>query len=704
MNIKRKLALSTALSVLFLFMMAVAGWLGYRSVTNTAATVNAFEKEMFYVQMVFRGVNESILTDGTSYSVDIAKKGVSGFENTHKTLLAKLRDPELEDALNRKIGPKWQIVKEGIEPFLRINAVSADDENLMTEYGELLSVGASLEEEIRSAIGHIQLDSALSVKRTQYAIAVIVLALLVTMSLLQLDLYRTIAIPINKLRTLMKDISEGKEGWEERLNLKSEVISRSFDGKNGWFATRVEDIQTLAAAFNGMIQKIASYIEERKQTEKEILYRAHHDNLTRLPNRLLLMDHLNQAITRMQRQGLFAAVLFLDLDRFKFVNDTMGHAMGDSLLKIVANKLEDCVRQSDTVARIGGDEFVILLTDIEKKEDIIKTTKRIFSAFDTPINLQGNSLFISASIGISVYPEDGENAETLLKNADIAMYKAKNEGRNSCRYYAANMNASSMIRFALEQKLHVAMEKEQFLLYYLPEADIVTGEVTGMEALIRWQEPEAGLLLPGEFIPMAEDTGLIIPLGEWVLRTACAQNKAWQDNGLKNLKVSVNVSMRQFRQKNFIDVVRNVLKETGLDPGRLELELSESIIMDDTEGALKTLVALSEMGVRLAIDDFGTGFSSISFLGQIPANQLKIDRSFVRDITSSRNAEVICDAIIRMGESLKISVVAEGVETAEQLQLLQRLHCNRIQGYLVSKPLPSKDVEEFLKKGAAANA
>jgi diguanylate cyclase (GGDEF)-like protein len=429
MNIKRKLALSTALSVLFLFMMAVAGWFGYRSVTYTAATVNAFEKEMFYLQMAFRGVNESILTEGTPYSVDLAKRGMVGFEHTQKILLARLHDPELEDALTRKIVPKWQTVRDGIEPFLEINAVSSDDAELMMNYGALLSVEESLEKDIQSAINHIQLDSSLSVRRTQYAMAAIALGLLATMSLLQLNLYRTIAIPINKLRMLMKDISEGKTGWEERLNLKSEVISRTFDEKEGRLMTRVEDIQALAAAFNGMIKRIAAYIEERKQMEKEIMYCAYHDNLTRLPNRLLLMDHLNQAIMRMQRQRLFVAVLFLDLDRFKFVNDTMGHAVGDTLLKIVAKKLKDCVRQSDTVARLGGDEFVIILSDIEKKEDIFRTMKRIFSAFDSPISLQGKTVFISTSIGVSIYPDDGEDAETLIKNADIAMYKAKKEGQ-----------------------------------------------------------------------------------------------------------------------------------------------------------------------------------------------------------------------------------------------------------------------------------
>ena len=440
-------------------------------------------------------------------------------------------------------------------------------------------------------------------------------------------------------------------------------------------------------------------IAERKRSEQTIKHMAYHDNLTGLPNRLLLTDRLNQVLARGRWHKRIAAVLYLDLDRFKDINDTLGHPTGDALLKAVAERLVGCLRDGDTVARQGGDEFTMLLQDVYRIDDVTKVIEKIFSSFGAPFVTGGHEIFLTASIGMSIYPDDGADAETLLKNADIALHQAKEEGRNKYKLFTPAMNEKIAKRLDLGKRLRKAAEKEEFLLYYQPEVDINTGEVIGIEALLRWQEQGRGLTLPGEFIPFAEDSGLIVPIGEWVMRAACTQNRVWQERGLKPVSIAVNLSMRQFRQKNFLDAVARILKETGLDPKYLDLELTESVLMEDAESVIDILNKLKATGIRLTIDDFGTGYSSLEYLKRMPINMLKIAQSFIRDITSDPDDATIATTIIRMGHSLGIEVIAEGVETVEQLNLLKGMQCDKIQGYLASRPVPAGEVEKFLEKG-----
>ncbi|MCR4314264.1 MAG: EAL domain-containing protein [Candidatus Uhrbacteria bacterium] len=441
-------------------------------------------------------------------------------------------------------------------------------------------------------------------------------------------------------------------------------------------------------------------ITERKRSEETIRHMAYHDHLTGLPNHLLLNDRLKQALAMGRRHSSLVAVIFLDLDRFKVINDTLGHAVGDELIKAVAERLKKHLRETDTVARLGGDEFTMLLQDVSGIERITRVIENIFELFKEPFDIKGHELFLTASIGISVYPDDGTDAETLFKNADIAMYLAKEEGRNAYRFYTTAMNARTIERLELENGLRKAIERDELLLHYQPQIDIKTGEVTGVEALVRWHELERGIIhQPADFIPIAEETGLIVPIGEWVLRKACEENKKWQEKGLKPVRIAANLSLRQFRQKDFVKTVAGIIKDTTLDPKYLELELTESIIMKDVKSTIEVLSELKAMGIRLSIDDFGTGYSSLTYLKRMPIDVLKIDMSFVRDITTDPDDAAIALTIIRMAHSLKLEVIAEGVETMEQLEFLRGLQCDRLQGFLVSRPVPSGEVEEFLAKG-----
>lgn len=441
---------------------------------------------------------------------------------------------------------------------------------------------------------------------------------------------------------------------------------------------------------------IARDITERKLAEETIRHMAYHDPLTGLPNRLLLTDRLNHALARGSR--VRAAVLYLDIDRFKDINDTLGHLMGDELLKATAERLTKCVRDGDTIARQGGDEFTILLQHMDRVDDVTRVIERIFSTFESPFILEGQpELFLTASIGISIYPDDGEDAETLFKNADIALYQAKEVGRNTYKLFSRSMNEKITRKLDIENRLRKAYEKEELLLHYQPQIDLETNKVIGMESLLRWEEPQRGLVPPMEFIPVAEDTGLIMPIGDWVLSAACRQNRAWLDRGLKSVRVGVNISMRQFKQKNFAEKVAGILEQASLGPEYLELELTESILMEDVESVIDTLRKLKSMGIKLSIDDFGTGYSSLEYLKKMPIDMLKIAQSFVRDIDVNPEDAAIATTIIRMGHTMKIEVIAEGVETPEQLNLLRRMHCDKIQGFLVSRPLPPEKAAAFLE-------
>src|SRR3989304_4576167 len=439
-------------------------------------------------------------------------------------------------------------------------------------------------------------------------------------------------------------------------------------------------------------------ITERKLSEEKIIRMANYDNLTGLPNRRLLMSYLSQALTLVSRRDIYAAVLFIDLDRFKLINDTLGHSAGDEMLKEVAERLKKCVRLSDTVGRLGGGEFIVLLPDIEQIEDIIIICNRINTIFDSTLKIGEHEVSVMMSIGISVYPTDGEDGEALLRKADVAMYRAKSDGKSCYRFYSDGMSQSGSDRLRLESRLRRAADRGELFLNYQPQVDINTGRIGGIEALLRWNSQGYGVISPKEFIPIAEESGLIIPIGEWVLRTACTHAKSWQDKGLNCVKLSVNISLRQFIQKDFAHMVGRILKETGLDANYLELELTESVVMDNAEAVVKILGELKETGVRLAIDDFGTGYSSLIYLKLMPIDIIKIDQSFVRDMAVNVNDAAICDAIIRLAKSLNLEVIAEGVETMEQIELLKRLDCCNIQGYVVSKPLKAEDFEVFLGK------
>jgi diguanylate cyclase (GGDEF)-like protein/PAS domain S-box-containing protein len=433
----------------------------------------------------------------------------------------------------------------------------------------------------------------------------------------------------------------------------------------------------------------------------QMTHSAQHDLVTNLPNRLMLNDRISQSIALARRQNRRIAVIFLDLDRFKNINDSLGHAIGDQLLQSVSKRLLGSVRGSDTVSRQGGDEFVILLSEIAHGEDAATSAKKILLSLSAPHVIEGQELHIDGSIGISIYPEDGLDAETLIKNADTAMYHAKEKGRNNFQFFKAEMNLKAVERQSVEGSLHQALDRGEFLLHYQPKVNLDTGEITGVEALIRWEHPERGLVAPLQFVPIAEDCGLIVPIGRWVLREACRQARAWQDAGLPPLTIAVNVSAVEFRNKGFVEGVRTILRETGLEARYLQLELTEGVLMVDAKATSSVLQELKLMGIQLAVDDFGTGYSSLSYLLQFPIDVLKIDQSFVQEIDASHDDSSIVSAIIKMGESLKHLVVAEGVETREQRAYLQTQHCAEGQGFLFSRPLAAAQFANLLHMGLA---
>jgi diguanylate cyclase (GGDEF)-like protein/PAS domain S-box-containing protein len=432
---------------------------------------------------------------------------------------------------------------------------------------------------------------------------------------------------------------------------------------------------------------------------KQLALAAEHDFLTGLPNRMLLNDRIGQAIALAPRGRGKIAILFLDLDGFKYINDSLGHPVGDKLLQSIAKRLIGCVRASDTVSRQGGDEFVVLLSDIQYVEDAAISSRRILQAIAEAHPVGHHDLHITTSIGVSIYPDDGQDAETLVKNADTAMYQAKENGRASYRFFKPAMNVRAVERQSVEESLRRAMTRHQFRLQYQPKVDLVTGAITGAEALLRWDHPTRGLVSPAKFIPVAEDCGLILPIGAWALREACTQARRWLDEGLSFSTMAVNVSAMEFRDDNFLHGVLEILAETGLDPGYLELELTESVLMKHAESSTSILQTLRDRGIKIAIDDFGTGYSSLSYLRKFSVDTLKIDQSFVRQISTAGDDTVIVTAVIGMARNLKLRVVAEGVETLEELEFLRAHHCDEAQGFYLSRPLPPKHFAELLRAG-----
>jgi diguanylate cyclase (GGDEF)-like protein len=488
---------------------------------------------------------------------------------------------------------------------------------------------------------------------------------------------------ITDFNTMLDEIQlRDNELREHRLKLEERVAKRTRE---------LETVNTQLEIARQRAESVASAME----------YHAHHDALTGLPNRMLLNDRITSELAHARRQQTNAALLFLDLDRFKIINDSLGHAVGDQLLRVIAHRLNDCVREEDTVARLGGDEFMVLLPRISGSADAGRIAKKIIDGLVDPITYNGHELHITTSIGISIFPYDGTDAETLIKHADISMYRAKELGRNKAVYYTAEMNAGSRKQLAMETNLRRAVEKNQLILFYQPKVDISSNMIVGFEALLRWKHPTMGFINPLEFIPVAEDSGLIVPIGEWVLNTAFTQLKQWHNAGFNDLTVSVNLSTAQLSRPDFEDVVGHALQKSGLDAASAELEITENMVMENIDIAVDMLEKLKYMGVSIAMDDFGTGYSSLSYLRRLPVDTVKIDKSFVREIPDSTDDVTIAQAIIAMAQSLKLSLIVEGIENVRQLNFFKQLGVTIVQGYLFSRPAEAAEILKMLESQAS---
>jgi diguanylate cyclase (GGDEF)-like protein/PAS domain S-box-containing protein len=506
---------------------------------------------------------------------------------------------------------------------------------------------------------------------------------------------------IKVLKIALKELKNPKQYLATAKELHAYPDAQIYDAialKDGRIFERYSQPQRIGGKIVGRVWSFRD-ITAQKLAEAKIRHQALHDLLTDLPNRVLFNQRLLESLAQVNQNSGKLAVCFLDLDRFKIINDTLGHVVGDKLLQSVAQRLTKCLRENDIIARWGGDEFTLLLPEISDVKDAACIAEEILTALQAGFDIENYHLHISASIGIALYPMHGEDAETLIKHADAALYRAKSQGRNKYQYYHSAISCHASELFILQNSLYHALERQEFVVYYQPQVNITTGEIMNMEALLRWQHPELGLISPNKFIPIAEETGLIVPIGEWVLRTACAQNKAWQDAfGLPSLSVAVNLSARQFEQPNLVNMVAQILSETKLFPECLELEITESIAMQNLDLTQGILREFNHMGVSISIDDFGTGYCSLSYLKNFPIQTLKIDKSFVRDLTNDKNNAAITAAIIALAHGLNLAVVAEGVETEEQRNLLRILECELMQGFLFSRPVLAEDATKLLRQ------
>ena len=486
-----------------------------------------------------------------------------------------------------------------------------------------------------------------------------------------------------------------------RNHHEGHAILRNYrkDGSLFWNELYISPVRDEAGEMTTHFVSIINDVTERINYEQQLAFHANHDSLTGLANRNLLNDRIGQAIAQARDDGLLAGVLLLDLDRFKLVNDGFGHTPANELLKNVAQRLGTCVRDSDTVARLGGDEFVIVVGRLQAADDLAIVASKVLRAFSQPFLLEGKEIYVTASVGAAIYPRDGEHGEALLRNADVAMYRVKEHGRNNYRFYTPEMTHMALDRLDMEGNLRRALDRNELIVHYQPIVSLESGRITGAEALIRWEHPRIGRIQPGEFIPLAEETGLIIPLGQWIIRQVCRDLRDWDSHGLPPLRVSINLSARQFRQDDLVDTISAAQQEFGIAGERLGFELTESMMMHDLENTLATLRDLQGLGALLSLDDFGTGYSSLSYLKRFPIDVLKIDRSFIRDIHENTDDAAIAHAVIAMGHRLGMRIVAEGVENEAQLGLLRDYGCDALQGFYFSRPVPAEEFILMLQQG-----
>ena len=542
-------------------------------------------------------------------------------------------------------------------------------------------------------------------------VAIVLLASLLVTFILSAQLQRIITDPLLRLSAIARQVSTEKNysvrvvggGKDELGNLINDfnTMLDEMQSRDNELNEHRQKLEERVAQRTRELESANSQLEFSKEQAESVAnrmeYHAHHDALTGLPNRILLNDRITRELAHARRQQTSAALLFLDLDRFKIINDSLGHAVGDQLLRVISRRLNNCVREEDTVARLGGDEFMVLLPRISGSADAGRIAKKIIECLVDPISCNGHELHITTSIGISIFPYDGTDAETLIKHADISMYRAKELGRNKAIYYTAEMNAGSRKQLAMETNLRKAVERNQLRLFYQPKVDINRNMIVGVEALLRWKHPTMGFISPLDFIPVAEDSGLIVPIGEWVLNTAFRQLKQWHNTGFTGLTVAVNLSSAQLSRPGFEDVVEQALRGAGLDARMTELEVTENVAMENIESAITVLYRLKCMGISIAMDDFGTGYSSLNYLRRLPIDIVKIDKSFVREIPDSTDDVTIAQAIIAMAQSLKLSLVVEGVENVRQLNFFRQQGVNIVQGYLFSKPLPASELLRMLE-------
>ncbi len=521
------------------------------------------------------------------------------------------------------------------------------------------------------------------------------------------DRHSAVGMPFADVACVV-DVNKREPVWE---HLKAAVLDKKpIQGVAGMLLKRRDGVELAidlsvapvadgADQLSGTVVVLHDASASQADTFKKLTYLAEHDFLTGLPNRFLLNDRINQAISRSSRDGTQLAVLFLDLDNFKHVNDSLGHAIGDKLLQAVAQRLRASVRHSDTVSRQGGDEFIVVTSDERSPTNVAHTAEKLLAEVAVAHQIDNHVLQVTTSIGISVFPDDGDNADTLLKNADTAMYHAKHHGRNNYQFFNSAMNARAIERQSLEASLRSALQGQEFALHYQPKVNLDSGAITGCEALLRWHHAQRGLMLPDHFVAIAEDCGMIASIGHWVLYEACRQARQWHNEGIDIGSIAVNVSASEFRSRGFLDGVRAVLDDTGIDAHRLELELTESVLMQDVDSSRATLRALKDLGVRIVVDDFGTGYSSLSYLKQFPIDVLKIDQSFVIGVEADSDNGIIVTAVVGMGRNLRMNVIAEGIETREQCQFLQSRHCHEGQGYYFSRPLAAEQFASFVQRG-----